>query len=659
MVNFPFFGALNEKLDFTVNLIFKDFGMLRRALGSSSVGRGAHGWLRGVRRFSTPAPLVAATGEGGEDSSDAIPYTFGTFHVQNKKGDIYSVQEGGYVDLEPKELDQYFPEGLAGEMEAEFEFSGRQSWMVRDSSKLLCRILDEFKAKSAGGGGGGGGASGPVIHKAITLPSLTDRPEWVGSTMRVQYFGKDLLSPPQETIAMPKSKKTKRTAMSNSGVKNPKQADLSVVSGEGSTVDACLAKLKAASGTDIMPGKIMLVGPRGVGKSSALNQMVMHARKTGWLCLFIPRGWDQVQSGWYIEPVQGGGGATKAAGSRTTIAAAGAAVAAAAASSSSGSSSATSSAAVFDNPFMSAQVLRGFWKAHAGQLRNMPLKFPGEMAKYVSPLAKFKESFDRARSVPGREKMSFRQIREIVDAEDYFADQDKLDASVLDGQHFDLQRVMSPKNFEDLILLGVAFRDQAGLAVMDLIAELKNVTSVPVLVAVDQYNTWEVQSAFHYRMEPVAGKQLCVPHSLQFLSKRKPESEAWKLANGLCVCATSHAHAEGRAETFENSISSIPLVVRVPSYSQVEFLSAVTYYTHQNLIASGSTVHDLLAFRMLSGSSPHLTRKEAVPFFLPIAVGKLGDDLTTMALEQDDGEDGGGDDKDFDDAAEERGDRGK
>jgi len=346
----------------------------------------------------------------------------------------------------------------------------------------------------------------------------------------------------------------------------------------------------------------MLMGPRGVGKSAALNQLVLHARKTGWLCLFIPKGWDQVQSGWFVEPVPG-------------------------------------QSHVFDNPFMSAQVLRGFWKAHAGLLRTMPLQFPEQATKYTAPLAKFKEAYDRARTVPGREKMSFRQVREIVDAEDYFPEQDKLDSSVLDGPHFDLQRLMSggPKTLEDLALLGVAFRDQAGLAVMDLIAELKKVKSVPVLVAVDQYNTWETTSAFHYRSEPVAGKQLCVPHSLRFLSKRKPETEAWKLDNGLCVCATSHAHAEGRHETFEDSISSIPLVVRVPAYTQVEFLSAVTYYTHQNIVAAGTTVQDLLAFRMMAGSNPFCTRKEAVPFFFPAAVAKLGDDLTSMALEQGDG----------------------
>lgn len=29
---------------------------------------------------------------------------------------------------------------------------------------------------------------------------------------------------------------------------------------------------------------------------------MLHARKNGWLCLFIPRGWDQVQLGSYIQP---------------------------------------------------------------------------------------------------------------------------------------------------------------------------------------------------------------------------------------------------------------------------------------------------------------------------------------------------------------------
>ena len=37
------------------------------------------------------------------------------------------------------------------------------------------------------------------------------------------------------------------------------------------------------------------VGERGVGKSVVLNQAVYYARKKGWLCIFVPQGWEQVQ----------------------------------------------------------------------------------------------------------------------------------------------------------------------------------------------------------------------------------------------------------------------------------------------------------------------------------------------------------------------------
>lgn len=554
-----------------------------------------------LARFSSTSPLHGSTNTEPETPQvDSIPFTFeSSFHVQNNSTNIYSVQEGGYVDLDPKDLTKYFPEGLAGEMDKEFEFSGRQSWMIRDSAKILCRIIDQFgastinsKAPGSSSSGNGGDAKNVSIHKAVNLPELTDRPEWTGSTLRVQYFGQDLLPAPQETIAT--SSKFKRTAMSTL---LPEATTHSIVNGKGSVVDKCLSKLQDVSGTSAMPPKIMLVGPRGVGKSAALNQAIMHARKSGWLCLFVPKGWDQVQSGWYIEPVAPLRPADKG---------------------------------VYDNVFMSAEVLRGFWKAHAGQLRRMPMKYPKETDKYTSALSKFKEAYDRARSVSGREKLSFRQMREIVDAEDFFAEQDTLDASVLDGPHFEYPKIKL-ETLEDLVLLGVAFRELAGSVVMDLVAELKEVESIPVLIAVDQYNTWEAQSAYSYKSEPVSGRQLCVPHSLSFIGKKKADTDKWRLKNGLCICSTSHAHAEGRNETFENYKSSVPLVIKVPNYSQVEFLSAATYYTHQNLIAKGTSTQELLTFRMISGSNPFSTRKEAVPFFFPISVGRLGDDPMTKS----------------------------
>ena len=606
--------------------------LFSRAAGSAPIAAGFRGPARHLRPLSTipqwqQHQQQLEEAEAGQSTAaeevlpkeEAIPFTFESTFYASKASDIYTAQEGGYVDLDAKDLKQFFPEGLAGEMDAEFEYSGRKSWMIRDSAKLLCRLVDDFDAnrrrrgESSGSGGSGGSTSGSsssgsnsysssnssiggqAVYKAVSLPSLTDRPEWASASMSVSHFGSELMPAPADTIANPS--RLRRTGMGNMGGVVQAPPGMAVARGEGSVVDKCLQRLREVSGSDAVPAKIMLTGPRGVGKSAALNQMVLHARQRGWLCLFVPRGWDQVQSGWYVEPVT----QLRGEGAR----------------------------GVLDNPFMSAQVLRGLWMAHSAQLNALPLQYPKEMDKYRPYLAKFQEAYDRAKSVSGREKMSFRQMREIVDGDDHVPEQDALDAAVLDG--FDYAS-FSPelKSLGDLCRAGVAFRDLAGSVVMDLVAELRVVESVPVLVAVDEYNAWEAPSAFSYRSEAVHGRQICVPHSLRFVSKRKAETEAWTLRNGLCVCATSLSHAEGRKETFEDVKSSIPLVVRVPAYSRVEFLSAVTYYMHQGLVSPGTTAQELLAFRMLSGSNPYATRKEAVPFFFPISVGKLGSDIAAL-----------------------------
>lgn len=69
---------------------------------------------------------------------------------------------------------------------------------------------------------------------------------------------------------------------------------------------------------------------------------------------------------------------------------------------------------------------------------------------------------------------------------------------------------------------GVAHRYIAGSIFEDLMVELKQLTSVPVLIAVDQYNTWEVDSAFSIAVSErkstrIPGFDLCVPRGIYFL----------------------------------------------------------------------------------------------------------------------------------------------
>jgi hypothetical protein len=307
--------------------------------------------------------------------------------------------------------------------------------------------------------------------------------------------------------------------------------------------------------------------------------------------LFIPKGWEQVQGGWYIEPVHG------AKGDQT----------------------------VYDNPFMSAAVLRGFWKAHAKQLKSIPIAHKKNLKKYQPYLDRFKENWLRAKSMPGREKMNFMQLREIVEAEDHFADQDELDKDVL--AKFEYNGEYKPKSLEELVLMGVAFRDLAGQVAMDVIEELKDLESVPVLIAVDQYNSWDVPSVYSYRDKKVHSRELCVPHALSFISKKKADTDAWKLKNGICVAATSMRHSEGRNVKYEDSKSSLPLVIKVPCYSQTEMFAAASYYTNQKVVSEGVSTQELCTFRMYSGSVPWIVRTQSVGFFFPLAVAKHGEDF--------------------------------
>ena len=59
---------------------------------------------------------------GGNDFSNIIFDE--VFHVPRYE-DIHDVQEGGYVDISMSELDRLMPEGLAGEMDKEFESAER------------------------------------------------------------------------------------------------------------------------------------------------------------------------------------------------------------------------------------------------------------------------------------------------------------------------------------------------------------------------------------------------------------------------------------------------------------------------------------------------------------------------------------------------------
>ena len=108
----------------------------------------------------------------------------------NTQNVITLLDEGEYVTLNSAELDKYLPEGLSGDSNEEFQFSGQKSWMVRNSGKLLCRIIDEFNNTDT--------RSKNHVNIStrgkLNINGLTDKPEWNNCSLNVKSNGLNVSS---------------------------------------------------------------------------------------------------------------------------------------------------------------------------------------------------------------------------------------------------------------------------------------------------------------------------------------------------------------------------------------------------------------------------------------------------------------------------------
>jgi len=113
---------------------------------------------------------------------------------------LTSAPTGTYVPVTDEDV-QRVPEGFAGELEHEFLFVGLNKpkhWMIRDSGKLLCNLLDEYKMSKLDD------LSNYQRHPSTTLEvkfeGLTDRPEWHDTEIVVQHYGDSLLPTSKKSL---------------------------------------------------------------------------------------------------------------------------------------------------------------------------------------------------------------------------------------------------------------------------------------------------------------------------------------------------------------------------------------------------------------------------------------------------------------------------
>ena len=238
----------------------------------------------------------------------------------------------------------------------------------------------------------------------------------------------------------------------------------------------------------------------------------------------------------------------------------------------------------------------------------------------------------------------------MEDGDEEFPEEDLLDGPILnDPEQFDISTfevrvnnsavhaqvflilLMQIKTVEDLVLFGIAFRDFAGPVALDVINELRSYKNPdkPVLIAIDQFNYWDMPTVYQYGDMKIEPMNICVPHALKFVSEKKNAASKWE-GNGddhvMCIGATSHRFPINKMKkkkakslvTYENSRSSLPLSIEVGGYSHVEFLAALKYYISTGRIDPGISNQDILSFRMFCGNNPRTMYREPSNFFLPL-----------------------------------------
>lgn len=242
----------------------------------------------------------------------------------------------------------------------------------------------------------------------------------------------------------------------------------------------------------------------------------------------------------------------------------------------------------------------------------------------------FNAAAEKVLATAGSKTMSFLQLRGVVDGEDNFEEQNALDADIL--KQFDMRK-LKLETLEDLVLFGIALRPAAGSVFMHVVEELKRVTARKVMFAVDQYNVFESPSPYYWNRVRISGQDLCVPRALLSLSRNKAANEAYQLANGLVLCATSHTHEEGRdSGSYADRASSLPLLIQVPNYNAGEFFSTMRLYAAACKTADWVTLPQLLTYRSLCQSNPEELRKNCYKYFAAMGLNEQIDELFQLPL---------------------------
>lgn len=153
----------------------------------------------------------------------------------------------------------------------------------------------------------------------------------------------------------------------------------------------------------------------------------------------------------------------------------------------------------------------------------------------------------------------------------------------------------------DLVENGIKDEDLACTAVVDLRAELALVTEFPVLIAVDEYNTWFAKTVFGFEGKDVLPGDLSVVAALRDVGADGLPA-ARRLANGLFIAAVTENYPS--RFDFKKQADYRALRRTMRAYSKAELASIVAYYNQVAFLHDKPSESELAYFRLMTKSLP-------------------------------------------------------
>lgn len=132
-------------------------------------------------------PNLKTSVEETADEGAALKQLHHDYFIAPENSNLYAVRSGSYMQVPDNIISTTVPEGLGGEITDEFKFSHKKQWMIRDATKIICHILDNFQSDTKSSTS----LSNDILPFSPT--QFSGKPEWESAKLQISLNGRDVL----------------------------------------------------------------------------------------------------------------------------------------------------------------------------------------------------------------------------------------------------------------------------------------------------------------------------------------------------------------------------------------------------------------------------------------------------------------------------------